>query len=312
MEDQVSAPEQAPAPVCYRHPKTESHVRCVRCDRYMCGDCMRPASVGHQCVDCVKEGNKSIRQARTVFGGKVSVVPAVTYVLIAVNVIAYLGELTYPDLVDRFTNLGLGLIGADGQQYVYQDPASLVGADGGPFTPVGIATGEWYRLITSAFLHLQPTEGLFGILHILLNMYWLWTLGRVIEQVLGKPRFAALYLLSALGGSVLGYLIAPDEAALGASGAIFGLATAYYIFSRRLNHDPAGARRLIVSFLLWGVISATVTSWEGHLGGLLAGGGVALCLAHLPRKWHLPATAGVLAVLVVLVVLKTSRLTGTL
>ena len=86
----------------------------------------------------------------------------------------------------------------------------------------------------------------------------------------------------------------------------------YYIFSRRLNHDPMGATRLIVTFLIWMVVSAGISSWQGHLGGLLAGGGVALCLAHLPRKWHLPAAGGILVVLIVLVVLKTSQLTGTM
>ncbi|GAA3813433.1 hypothetical protein GCM10022226_37700 [Sphaerisporangium flaviroseum] len=159
---------------------------------------------------------------------------------------------------------------------------------------------------------MEPTSGGFGILHIIFNMYWLWSLGRVVEQVLGRLRFTALYLLSALGGSVLGYLISPDQAAVGASGAIFGLAAAYFIFSRRLNHDPAGATRLIVTFLVWMVVSAGISSWEGHLGGLLAGGAVALGLAHLPRKQHLATTGGMLLLLIILVALKTSQLTGAL
>jgi membrane associated rhomboid family serine protease len=297
MEDQISA-----APACYRHPKKETYVRCTRCDQYICPDCMRDAAVGHQCVECVREGNKTVRQARTVFGGKVSAVPVVTYVLIALNVLAYFGELLWPAIVDRFDSLGLGLVDADGQYYLFESGTGL--------EHVGVASGEWYRLITSTFLHLPVMEGGFQILHIVFNMYWLWTLGRVVEGVLGRLRFTALYLLSAFGGSVLGYLISPDQAAVGASGAIFGLAVAYFVFSRRLNHDPAGATRLIVTFLIWMVVSAGISSWEGHLGGLLAGGAVALGLAHLPRRQHLAALGAMLLLLVILVVLKTSQLTG--
>ncbi len=143
-------------------------MRCTRCDRYICPDCMRDAAVGQQCVECVREGNRTIRQGRTVFGGKVSVTPWATYVLIAVNVLVYLGELAKPDLADKLGSLGVGLIGPDGAMYA---------ADGGTyagFESVGVAYGEWYRLITSAFVHLLPTEGGFGILHIVLNMWWLW------------------------------------------------------------------------------------------------------------------------------------------
>jgi membrane associated rhomboid family serine protease len=162
---------------------------------------MRDAAVGQQCVECVREGNRTIRQGRTVFGGKVSVTPWATYVLIAVNVLVYLGELAKPDLADKLGSLGVGLIGPEGAMYA---------ADGGTyagFEAVGVAYGEWYRLITSAFVHLLPTEGGFGILHIVLNMWWLWRLGRPTEEMLGRWRFLALYLLGALGGSVLGYYL---------------------------------------------------------------------------------------------------------
>jgi membrane associated rhomboid family serine protease len=303
---------QPPVTTCYRHPKRESYVRCTRCDRYMCPDCMREAAVGHQCVECVREGQKSIRRARTVFGGRVATttVPVVTYALIAVNLLVYAGELARPGIVDQLSNLGQGLIGPDGQRYLYQS------AYPEGFDAVGIAYGEWYRLITSAFVHLLPSAGFFGLIHIVFNMYWLWILGRVTEEQLGRARFLALYLLSALGGSVLGYLIAPNEAAVGASGALFGLAAAYFVLTRRLHQDPLGANRLIVFFLIWMVVSAGISSWEGHLGGLLAGGATGLVFAYAPRKRQaVIQAAGVVAVLLVstaLVVLKTSQLTGSL
>lgn len=290
---------------CYRHPKVESHVRCTRCDRYICPDCMREAAVGHQCVECVKEGARSIRQARTVVGGRVSAVPVVTYALIALNVLAYVGELIRPEIVDRFGMLGAGLVGPDGLHYMWQD---VYPAD---FTPEGLVAGEWYRLLTGAFLHLPPTEGTFGILHIVMNMAALWNLGRTVEHQLGRVRYVALYLLSALGGSVLVLLLAPDALTVGASGAIFGLGAAYYVMARRLGADMNAVNRFMAGLLLWLVISAGLTSWQGHLGGLLAGGVVTAALAYAPRNRRMLVQAGAcVALLALLVVLTVGKVTA--
>src|SRR4051794_38695309 len=117
-ETEAAEGRLAEAPTCHRHAKRETYVRCTRCDRYICPDCMRDAAVGHQCVDCVREGNKTVRQPRTIFGGRVSATPVVTYVLIAVNVVAYLGELARPGIVDQFGSLGNGLMRADGEYFV--------------------------------------------------------------------------------------------------------------------------------------------------------------------------------------------------
>ena len=88
---------------CYRHPAVESHVRCTRCDRYICPACMREASVGHQCEQCVREGARSVRQPRTAFGGRITTAPVVTYVLIALNVLAYVGELVRPSATSAWS-----------------------------------------------------------------------------------------------------------------------------------------------------------------------------------------------------------------
>lgn len=301
---------QPPVTTCYRHTKRESYVRCTRCDRYICPDCMREASVGHQCPDCVREGNRGVREARTAFGGRIATsgVPAVTYALIALNIAMYVGELLHPGIVDRLSALGQGLLGPDGHRYVFD------GAVPPGFQAIGIAHGEWYRLITSAFLHLLPNAGVFGIAHILFNMSSLWTLGRVVEAQLGRVRYLALYLLSAVGGSVMQYLIAPGVGAVGASGAIFGLGAAYYVLSRRLHYDPLGGRQLLTGLLVWMLVSAAVTSWQGHLGGLLAGGAVGLAFAYAPARHRTFVQAAgavaMLALLVVLVMVKTSQLTG--
>ncbi|MBA9045274.1 MULTISPECIES: rhomboid family intramembrane serine protease [Streptomyces] len=279
---------------CFRHPQVESYVRCTRCDRFICPSCMRDASVGHQCVDCVKEGARSIRQARTVFGGRIAAVPLVTYVLVGLNVVAYLVELARPSFEYRFAMLGT-------------TPAGYV--------PQGVAHGDWYRLLTGAFLHLTPGEGTFGITHILFNMVALWNIGRVVETQLGRARYLALYLLSALGGSVLELLLIPDSYTVGASGAIFGLGAAYWVMGRRLGHDMREVNRYMAGLLLWLMISAGLTSWQGHLGGLLAGAVVTLAYAYAPRDARRALVqAGVcvalLALLAALAWLKAASLTA--
>ncbi|MGW2568424.1 rhomboid family intramembrane serine protease [Streptomyces sp. NPDC001537] len=290
---------------CYRHPKVESHVRCTRCDRYICPDCMREAAVGHQCVECVKEGARSIRQARTAFGGRITSAPMVTYVLIGLNVLAYLGELVRSSVVDRFEMLGRGLVGPDGGHYGW---VAIHPAD---YHLEGVVGGEWYRLLTGAFLHLPPTGGTFGIAHIVMNMVALWNIGRVVESQLGRIRYLALYVLSALGGSVLVLLIAPDQAAVGASGAIFGLGAAYYVMARRLGADMRSVNQFMGGLLLWLVISAFVTSWQGHLGGLLAGGVVTLAYAYAPRdgRRNLVQAGACVALLALLVILTVAKVT---
>ncbi|GLW47906.1 rhomboid family intramembrane serine protease [Streptomyces sp. NBRC 14336] len=292
---------------CYRHPKVETYVSCVRCERFICPDCMREAAVGHQCVECVREGAKSVRQARTVVGGRISRTPVVTYALIAVNALAYLAEIARPSIVDRFALVPAGMVGPDGLHYVYQSPVPL------GFEAEGLVAGEWERLLTSAFLHLEPTEGTFGLAHIVMNMLSLLMLGRAVEPMLGRARFLALYLLAALGGSVLVLLLDdPGAITLGASGAIFGLGAAYYVVARRVGADMRGVNRFMGFLLLWLLLSAGLTSWQGHLGGLLTGGAVALAYAYVPRGPRRTAIQAAVcaAVLAVLVVLAVARVGG--
>ncbi|MFG2822823.1 rhomboid family intramembrane serine protease [Kitasatospora sp. NPDC048365] len=307
---------EPPAPaVCFRHPDRESYVRCARCDRYACPECRREASVGYQCVECVREGNAGVRQARSVFGGPTAVTPVATVVLMAVNLIAYVIELVRPAFVDSFEMVGQTVIGPDGGHYLVHSTALPPGFDG-----VGVAQGEWYRLITGAFLHLPLTGGPTAILHILFNMYWLWILGRVVEQQLGAVRYLALYLASALGGSVAVYLLnSPGQSAVGASGAIFGLAGAYFVLSRRLHHDPLGGKQLLITFVIWMVISAGFTSWQGHLGGLLTGLAVGSVFAYAPRRRRdvqgAVQAVGVVALvglLIVLVAVRTADITASM
>ncbi|MFE7750851.1 rhomboid family intramembrane serine protease [Streptomyces sp. NPDC057428] len=302
---------EAAATACYRHPSFETYVRCTRCDRYICPDCMREAAVGHHCVECVKEGQRSVRRARSLFGGEVptAATPVVTYVLIVLNVLAYVVEVVRPATVERFGMLGAVLVGPDGGQYYYR---------GGTFPGLeltGVAGGEWYRLLTGAFLHLPPDTS-FGVMHLVFNMLALWNIGRVVEGQLGRARYLALYLLSALGGSVLVYLIAsPDTETVGASGAVFGLAASFYVISRRLGRDMRPVNQFMAGFLIWMVVSALFTSWQAHLGGLLTGGLVTYGLAYAPAKLRtsgvqLVGGVALVALLAVVVAVRTAALTG--
>jgi membrane associated rhomboid family serine protease len=238
---------------------------------------MIPASVGFQCPECVAEGNKGVRQARTVFGGQVSDDPGwVSKTLIGLNVVAFVFQQASDEFTRRFWDVGLAQQ-ADGQL-------------------VGVADGEVYRLLTSAFLH-------GGIFHLLLNMYALYLFGPQLEAALGRVRFTALYVVSALGGSALSYAFAPpNRPSLGASGAVFGLLGAYLVVSRRLRRDTTPVMVLLAINFGYGFLVPRI-DWRAHLGGLIAGAVVAAAIAYAPRgRYRTPVqVAGTVAVLVVVI-----------
>jgi len=208
----------AEIPTCYRHPGRETYLSCVRCGRPACPDCLRSAPVGQQCVDCIRAGNQGVRRPVGVFGGPAASRATVTFTLVALNVLFYLAEWVYPRTVDY-----LAMVGS------LHDPAV--------HATIGVAHGQYYRLLTSAFLH-EPGLSGFGPAHIIFNMWALLVVGPPLERLLGHARFLTVYLLSALGGAVAFYLLAPvNEPSLGASGAIFGLFGAYFVVARRLRVD---------------------------------------------------------------------------
>ena len=212
--DQASPAGQEVPPTCYRHPDRETWVSCVRCGRHACPDCLREAAVGQQCVECVRGAGQGTRQARTAFGGRPVATAAVTWTLVGINVLLFLVELAKPSLANDW-----GMLGYASTSF------------GGPLQ--GVAAGQWYRLITSAFL--PPATGLggLGFLDILFNMWALVVVGPSLEQLLGRVRFLTVYLLSALGGAVAFFLIGPSNVlALGASGAIFGLFGAWFVVAQ--------------------------------------------------------------------------------
>jgi membrane associated rhomboid family serine protease len=235
---------------------------------------MNDAAVGHQCTDCVRAGAKTVRQPRTQFGGRQrSTTPVVTYALIAVNVVMFV----------------LQTVSADVQaELVLNSPA--------------VADGDLYRLITSAFLH-------YGMTHLLFNMWALYVVGPPLEVWFGRLRFTALYVLSALGGSVLVYLLSSLNAATaGASGAVFGLFGASFVVGKRLNLDVRWVVGLIAINLAFTfvipLISSQNISWQGHVGGLVTGAAVAAVYAYAPRNNRTLVQVGVtVAILVVFALL---------
>ena len=282
------APEPAPEPVCPRHPDRVAYVRCQRCNRPACPECQRPAAVGVQCVDCVREQARTVRSGTTVFGGKVTGDrPVVTLTIIGICALVWLLEKVSPSF----------------QREVV-------------FAPV-LGQSEPWRFLTSAFAH-DPSF----IFHILFNMYALYIMGSYLEPLLGHVRFAAIYLISAFGGSVMFLLLAhPPTAAeiaagqygnwntglVGASGAVFGLFGVLLVLNRRLGRSSAAMYATIGINAVLGFVIPGI-AWQAHLGGFLTGLACAAVVAYTGRpgegrvQRHGPHLAGLLGISVLLLV----------
>lgn len=262
------------APTCYRHPDRETYVRCTRCDRPICPDCMNTASVGFQCPECVREGNRSVRQPRTVFGGRVGAGTPVTMVLIGLNVALFLAQLASSKVTANYEFSGVALF----------------------------VQHEYYRMISSAFLH-DPSF----VFHIGMNMYALLLFGTQVERLLGAARFLVLYLVSAFGASVATYLfLSPFTPSLGASGAVFGLFGAYFVFARRMRADTSQLVVLLVINLALGLTFHGYINNYAHIGGLVTGGVIAFVYTRVPRgRSQALLQYGAVAVLTVLLVVAT-------
>jgi membrane associated rhomboid family serine protease len=268
---------------------------------------MHEASVGHQCTECVTDGRRSQRPARTAFGGsRAGHAGLATRILIAINALVFvISALSGGAKALGGSGGWFGMLGAStpvtqwGEVLGYA-PYYL----GGPVH--GVAAGEWYRLGTAMFLH-------YGVLHILLNMWVLWQLGRYLEARLGPTRFVALYVLAGLGGNVAAYLFTPpNQGAAGASTAIFGLFAAIIIVNRRLKLDISALIPLLVINLLF-TFTVPNISVAGHLGGLVTGCVVGLILAYAPSPRRTQfQVAGCVVVLVLLVIASAIRTTALL
>lgn len=257
-------------PTCVRHPDRPTGLRCTRCDRPACPECLREASVGYQCVDCVNEGKRTTRRAKTVAGAELGgrrlvVVP----LLIAINVAVYVITAAQ---AGSLMNNGISKLSEDWMLW-----------------PPIVAAGEWWRLFTAGFLHS-------GLLHIALNMIGLYILGRELEQELGRIRFIAVYLISLLGGSAAVFLFGGTTPVVGASGAVFGLLGALIVVVLRHKRNP---QMLLILLAINIFLSFRVPdiSWLGHLGGLAIGAIATAALVYAPAKSRVAWQAGALVVL---------------
>jgi membrane associated rhomboid family serine protease len=238
---------------------------------------MIAAPVGFRCPDCVRAEQPV--QPVTVAGATAILKPYVTYTLIVINVVVFAIQ--------------------------YMGGINEVAAEFGMW-PVGIAAGgEWYRLISSAFLH-----GSF--LHIAFNMYVLFALGPTLERILGHTRFIALYVTAALGGAVASYYFSDIRTvSVGASGAIFGLMGALVVAGRRLRYDVTQVLILLGINVVIGFIAPGI-DWRAHLGGLVVGAAVATILVHAPKRGRtliqIAGVGGVLLVLIALTMMRTAQI----
>ena len=275
---------------CYRHPDRQSFVLCQRCLRTICPQCQTQAAVGVICPECMKAERKAEtpaqRKARRRWGGRGSVSlsygggrPVVTYALLALTAFVSLLALIPGGFGDAVTNQ-LGFLSL----YV------MPGVSLYPFEP--------WRLLTVLFVH-------GNFIHLALNMLALWMLGQIVEPMLGRWRFLALYLLSGLGGSVVAACLAPTVGVVGASGAIFGLMAALLIIGRHVGANVTGILVILAINFVFGVLFAGI-SWQAHLGGVLAGALVAFVFTRTRRPeqrvWQI-VWLSVIAVALVAIVL---------
>lgn len=255
---------EATETVCYRHPGRETAVSCSNCGRPICTECMTSTPVGMRCPECSRQTTK-VRTVRSMN----AVTTTVTVGIIAVNVLLFLASGSF----------GIGTGGG----------GSTLFSDLGLFGPSVSDGHEYYRLVTSGFLHA-------GLLHIGFNMYLLWVLGQMLEGPLGSARFGGLYLASLLAGSFGALLFSPTTLTVGASGAVFGLMGAAFFQMRARGIDPfaSGIGPLILFNLAFSFLPGANISIGGHLGGLVGGSLCTLALLAIERR-RLPAWTGYLA-----------------
>jgi membrane associated rhomboid family serine protease len=250
---------------CYRHSDRETNVACSNCGRPICPDCMTSTPVGMRCPECARQKTKVVRTPTGVIGGA----SPVTIGLIAACVAAFVAQV------------------AGGMDFATGSPGGSVTIDfgllgwgqSGPLQEaVGVGEGEYYRIVTGGFLHS-------GLIHLGLNMLALFFLGALLERAIGPWRFAGIYAVSLLGGSLGALILSPNELTVGASGAVFGLMAAAFLEARdRGRNDVASQIGFYVVINLVFTFSVPNISVGGHVGGLVAGGILTLFLAQARRS----------------------------
>jgi membrane associated rhomboid family serine protease len=238
---------------CYRHPKRETGVSCSNCGNPICTDCMTPTNVGMRCPECARQKTQ-VRTIQNVRAGGVEV----TRVIIAINVLAYIAQISSGAGLGDATS---GTVYARGLLY-------------GPFVGIG---HDYWRLVTSGFLHAN-------IIHIGLNMYLLWIVGQMLEPLIGSVRFAVLYMVALLAGSLGVLILEPRTAAIGASGAVFGVMGAVLVEMRARGVAILQSWLGILLLINLGLSFRPGIAVGAHIGGLIGGVLVALLYRAADRQ----------------------------
>lgn len=259
---------------CYRHPERETYISCQRCERFICPECMNDAAVGFQCPECISSAHKAVRRPRA------TATRSMSLILIAINVVIAV----------------LVLLTGGSTSPLFQKGAMLTQSaltNQGEWLR-GFLDGAWWRPFTSAFLHS-------GIAHLAFNMFAIYVFGPMLESVLGRARFLAVYAISILGASTaVLYLSAPNALTVGASGAVYGLFAVALVVLIKARQDVQ-----FLLFLLAINIAISFTgsiSWQAHLGGFLAGGLLGWYYAYSAASWRAKdrIVTGTLAVVLIL------------
>jgi membrane associated rhomboid family serine protease len=260
----MSQPVDARATYCYRHPDRQSYVLCQRCGRTICPECQTPAAVGVICPECMAQQRATAPRTKSPIVTRLTGrgAPVITYAIIALCVLVF--------ILQQLPLIGSTVTQAIQYAGVYSTPIAF----------------EPWRMLTTVFAHAS-------ILHIALNMYTLWIFGMMLEPLLGRARFAALFLISGFAGSVGVLLIAnPLQPVVGASGAIFGMLGAFFVIQRRLGGNATQLLVLVGINLVIGFIPQFGIAWQAHVGGLIGGALVGLIYTETRtvarRRWQLP------------------------
>jgi membrane associated rhomboid family serine protease len=261
---------------CYRHPNRETGVSCSECGRGICPDCMVFAPVGIRCPEHagrVQGAQRVTRSVRRVsYEGQGALV---TKILIGINVLVFLLNLAQ----------GSSLTQVSGSLF----------ERGALFVPGGLDQGEWWRLITAAFLHAS-------IIHLGMNMLVLWFIGAPVEQAIGRGRYLAIYIVSGLAGSAGAIIFSPDVVTVGASGAIFGILGAALVLELQGSNVLGGQALGLIAINLVFTFAIPNISVGGHVGGLIGGALSMLAFSRLGRTHGIYGRPGVLGIVGVIAV----------
>ena len=253
---------------CYRHPDRETYVSCSDCGRGICPDCMTYGPVGIRCPDHAGVGGKTTAPKRAVRSASRSLSgygPYVTFTLIGINVALFVLELATGGQLN-----GTG-------SWIYEKGVLVSTALDSSGQVVGVAEGEWWRLITAAFLH-------YGLIHLGMNMLVLWFIGPPLEEYFGHGRYLLVYLVSGLAGSAGALIWSPNALTVGASGAIWGIMGAALVLEARKIWVFGGQAMGLVIFNLAITFVIPGISIGGHVGGLVGGGLCALAFSSFRRS----------------------------